>query len=146
MSGKNIRWIAPMWFWPTVLLGLAWNIFGISQFLSKVQQTAGSLMATGLTPQQAELYTTLPFWMDAAFAIGVFGGTLGCILLMLRLKSAIPIFVGSLGAYLVLFIGDATLGVFAAFGATQIAVLTAVVTIAAGLLWLSVEHFKPMTS
>jgi hypothetical protein len=37
-------------------------------------------------------------------------------------------------------------GVFAAFGPPQVAVLTAVVAVAAGLLWLSFNHFKPMTS
>jgi hypothetical protein len=135
-----------MWFWPAVLLGLVWNIFGISQFLSKVQQTVGSLMGGGLTLQQAELYAALPFWMDAAFAIGVFGGTLGCILLLLRSQSAITVLALSLVAYLVLFVGDVARGVFAAFGPPQVAVLTAVVAVAAGLLWLSFNHFKPMTS
>ena len=146
MNGQKILRTAPMWFWSALLLGLVWNIFGISQFLSKLQQTVGSLMGTGLTLQQAELYSALPFWMDAALATGVFGGTLGCILLLLRSQSAITVFALSLVAYLVLYIGDVTQGVFAALGAPQVAVLTVVVTIAEGLLRVPVNHFRPMAS
>lgn len=143
MSRENLRPALPKWFWPAAILGLAWNVFGIVQFLSKVQATVGSLMSNGLTKEQAQLYTTLPLWMDVSFAIGVFGGTIGSLFLIFRMQAAKVAFALSLAAYIVLYIGDITQGVFAAFGAPQVAVLTLVVAIAAGLQWVSVSQLKP---
>ncbi len=130
----------PEWFWLVSSLGLAWNLFGIFQFLPTVQGTVGSFMARGLTQYQAELYVSLPIWMTIAFAIGVFGGTIGAILLLLRMPLSKPVFTASLVAYIVLYIGDITQGVFVAFGFTQVAILTTVVAIAFGLLRLSTRY------
>jgi hypothetical protein len=98
-------------------------------------------MASGLTQPQATLYAALPWWMNTVFAIGVFGGTVGSVLLLLRKSIAIPVFVVSLVAYVILYIGDITQGVFAAFGTPQVVILSTVVAIAAALLWLAM-HFK----
>ena len=131
----------PIGFWAAAGLGLAWNLFGIYQFVSTAGGTVESLMASGLTKPQADLYVSLPLWLHAAFAIGVLGGTLGSLLLLSRKSWAVPVFVVSLLAYIVLYIGDIALGVFAAFGTPQVVILTAVVAIAIALLWLAV-HFK----
>jgi hypothetical protein len=131
----------PNWFWAAASLGLVWNLFGIYQFLSTAGGTVESLMAVGLTQPQAELYVTLPFWLHAAFALGVFGGTLGSVLLLLRKSICVPVFAASLVAYIVLYIGDITQGVFAAFGTPQVLILTTVVAIAAALLGLA-THLK----
>jgi len=146
MTEKNHRPALPRWFWPVAVLGLAWNVFGVVQFLSKVQGSVGSMMSSGLTKAQAELYASLPLWMDVCFALGVFGGTVGCVLLMARLQAAKVVFAASLAAYVVLYIGDITLGVFAAFGAPQVVVLTLVVAIAAGLQWVAVRLLKPVAA
>jgi hypothetical protein len=45
-------------------------------------------------------------------------------------------------AYLVLFVGDITEGVFAVFGAGQVAILSTVVAIAAGLYWFSRQSLR----
>lgn len=132
----------PAWFWAAAGLGLAWNLFGVYQFLSTAGGTVDTLMASGLTQPQATLYAALPWWMNAVFAIGVFGGTLGTVLLLLRKSITVPVFVVSLVAYIILYIGDITLGVFAAFGTPQVIILTTVVAIAAALLWLAVHCKK----
>jgi hypothetical protein len=93
-----------------------------------------------MTPEQAAVMLGYPAWMTAAFAIGVFGGTLGCILMLLRKRLAVLVLLVSLLAYIVLFVGDWTEGVFAALGSAQVIVLSAVVLIAAGL-WLLARHF-----
>ena len=67
----------------------------------------------------------------------VFGGLLGSVLLMLRNRVATPVFAASLAGYVVLYIGDITEGIFAVMGPPQVVVLTAVVLIAAALLWSS---------
>jgi hypothetical protein len=127
----------PRWFWVSAGLGLAWNAYGVVQYFGALRATAESLIAGGLTPEQAAVMTGYPAWMTAAFAIGVFAGLGGCVLLFLRNKAAVPVFAASLAGYVALFIGDITAGVFAAMGAPQVIVLSAVVAIAAVLLWLS---------
>lgn len=127
------------WFSAAALAGVAWNIFGIVQFAGAVRATPESLMASGLSPAQAAVMTGYPIWMTATFAIGVFGGTLGSALLFFRRRLAVPVLALSLLAYMALWTGDVIHGVFAAKGAQQVLILTAVVAIAAGLLWLAVR-------
>ncbi len=64
--------------------------------------------------------------MTIAFAVGVFGGALGCLLLLARRAIAVPVFALSLAGYLALYAGDILHGVFAAMGAPQVVVLTVV--------------------
>jgi hypothetical protein len=63
MNTTSSKSTVPKWFWPATLFGLAWNIFGIVQFLPTVQGTVGSFMAKGMTKEQTELYVGLPVWM-----------------------------------------------------------------------------------
>ncbi len=128
---------SPRWLPIVAALGLLWNIFGIFQFFASFGGSVEGLMQQGMTAEQATLYYGLPVWMTAAFAIGVFGGAIGCVLLWLRKPLAASVFALSLAAYIVLYAGDIALGVFAAFGLSQVAVLTLVVLIAAILLWVS---------
>lgn len=132
----------PKWFWIVTTLGLAWNVFGVIQFLATAQGTVGSLMSDGLTKEQAELYVGLPLWMTGAFAVGVFGGVIGCILLLLRMPAAKTVFGVSLAAYIILYIGDITQGVFTAFGLSQVVILSTVIAIALGLLWTAIRQLK----
>lgn len=134
---KRLSNALPNWFWVVAILGLAWNVFGVVQFLGSLKATRDSLVASGMTETQAQVMLTYPVWMTIAFAVGTFGGTIGTILLLLRKKLATPVFLVSLIAYIVLYIGDITEGVFAALGTPQITVLTVVVAIAIGLLLLS---------
>lgn len=127
----------PTWFWVAAVLGLAWNVFGVVQFLGSINPTAESLAARGMTPDQAAVYMSIPAWMNIAFAIGVFGGLIGSGLLLMRKSAARQVLLASLAGYIVLYIGDITHGVFAALGAPQIIILTIVVAIAAALLWLA---------
>lgn len=128
---------SPRWLPIAAALGLLWNLFGIFRFSASFGASVEGLMRQGMTAEQAALYHGLPVWMTAAFAVGVFGGAIGCVLLWLRKPAATAVFALSLCAYLVLYIGDIVLGVFAAFGPSQIAVLTLVVVIAAILFALS---------
>lgn len=134
---------AGRWLSAAALAGAAWNIFGIVQFAGAVRATPESLMASGLSAEQAAVMTGYPAWMTAAFAIGVFGGTLGSALLFVRHRLAVPVLALSLLAYVALWTGDLIHGVFAAMGAPQVLILTAVVAIAAGLLWLAVRAPAP---
>ncbi len=128
---------APLWMIAAAVGGIAWNIFGVVQFAGSVTATETDLIASGLTTDQAAVMTGYPTWMTLAFAIGVFCGLAGSVLLLLRRSTAKPVLLASLVAYVALWIGDAVHGVFAALGTQQVIILTTVVAIAAALLAVS---------
>lgn len=121
------------------MFGIAWNVFGVVQFLASLSATPESLAATGLTPTQIEVMLGYPTWMTVAFAVGVFGGLIGTLVLALKRTYSVLILAISLVAYILLYLGDITEGVFEAMGTPQVAVLTMVVLIAAGL-WYFARH------
>ena len=128
---------APYWLVAASLGGIAWNIFGAVQFAGSVTATEASLFASGLTAEQAAVMTGYPTWMTLAFAVGVFGGLAGSVLLLLRRAQARLVLAASLIAYIALWIGDLAHGVFAAMGTPQVVILTTVVAIAAALYAVS---------
>ena len=68
---------------------------GVMAYISQVSMTPEAIQA--LPQEQRALYESVPSWATAAFAIAVWGGTLACILLLLRTKLATIVFI--LSAY-----------------------------------------------
>ncbi len=91
----------PLWFWIVSVLALLWNLMGVFSYLS--QAYIGVEELEQMTQAQRELFEAQPAWVTGAFAIAVFGGTLGCIALLLRKKWAKPVFILSLLAVLAQF-------------------------------------------
>lgn len=123
----------PAWLWGTAGFGVLWNFYGICQFTGSLTSTGRAAMATGMTASQAQVYFSLPGWMTAAFAIGVFGGLLGSLTLAARRAVAVPVLAVSLFGYTGLFSGDLHFGVFDALPG-QLAILAFVVLFAVALL------------
>ena len=69
----------PKWFWVISGAALLWNLAGVAAFLGQMTMDPSSLPA-----EQMAFYETTPIWATIAFAVAVFGGTLGCIGLLLR--------------------------------------------------------------
>ncbi|MGW9685643.1 hypothetical protein [Flagellimonas sp. 2504JD1-5] len=84
----------PVWFWIVSVAALLWNIMGVMAYLGQAYTSVEQLEQ--MTQAQRELFEAQPAWVTAAFAIAVFGGTLGCIALLLRKKWAKPVFFISL--------------------------------------------------
>ncbi len=131
MSSQTIRNGKASWITAIAAVGILWNAFGIYQFAASFSQSSESLMRSGLTLMQAELYLSLPVWMDVAFGIGVFGGLMGSVALLLGRQLAVTILGASLAAYLVLFAGDAYYGLFAI--PSQFVILSFVIVISIAL-------------
>ena len=85
---------SPKWFWIVSVLALLWNIMGVMAYLKDAFMSVEDLEK--LTQAERLLYESQPAWATAAFAIAVWGGTLGCIALLLRKKWARPVFLISL--------------------------------------------------
>lgn len=70
------------WFKPLVVLAILWNGMGIYNFYAQLTISAENIAKLPV-PEQA-LMTDVPLWTTIAFAIGVFGGTLGSIGLLIQ--------------------------------------------------------------
>lgn len=73
-------------FWIISAIGLIWNLMGANQYIQQAYKTES--FKSMYTPEQLETINNMPTWATAAFAIAVFAGVLGCILLLLRKKQA----------------------------------------------------------
>lgn len=82
------------WFWVVAALALVWNIIGAMAYIAQVMMTPEAMEL--LSEEERTLIESTPAWATGAFAIAVWGGTLGCILLLMRKKFATPILVVSL--------------------------------------------------
>lgn len=84
----------PVWFWIVAVVALLWNALGIMAYLMRAYMTDEALAAL---PQEQQVYLqNQPAWYIGVFALAVFGGTLGSLLLLLRKALAYWIFVVSL--------------------------------------------------
>ena len=123
------------------ILALVWNALGVVTYLMSVTMSAETLAA--MPEAERALYTDIPVWVTAAYAIAVFGGTIASIALLMRKAWAVPVFVISLVAIIAqmshaLFM-SALIEVQGA-GAAVLPVL--IVVIAAFLVWYSMSAKK----
>lgn len=90
---------APWHLWLVGVLGLLWNAYGgYDYFMSKTRGDA-YLQSVGMTPEQIAHFNAMPSWMTVVWAVGVWGALLGAVLLLMRSRFAVPVFVASLVAY-----------------------------------------------
>ena len=89
----------PVWFWIVSIVALLWNLMGVMAYLGQAYMT--DEMKAGYTSDLLALMESTPAWVTAAFAIAVWGGLLGCIVLLLRRKLAKPVLMLSLIGILV---------------------------------------------
>ena len=79
-------------FWAIGAVALIWNIAGSVNF---VAQLNADQVATMPEAYRA-IIENRPAWATVAFAIAVFGGTLGCLLLLIRKSASLYVFIASL--------------------------------------------------
>jgi hypothetical protein len=78
-------------FWVISSIALVWNLMGVLNYLDQAFMTDKVLEV--LPKEQQILYQDVPAWVTAAFAIAVFSGTLGSLLLLLKKKIASTFFI-----------------------------------------------------
>lgn len=79
-------------FWVISVLALLWNLMGVISYLLYAFVTEE--MVADLPPEQkAEILIEHPSWLTALYALAVFDGLLGSILLLMRKKIAYYFFV-----------------------------------------------------
>jgi len=79
------------------ILGGLWSSIGVISFML-TQMNVEAVMSQ-FPPQQRAYFESFPLWAIAFWAIGVFGGVIGCLLLLLKSRLAFPVLLASaLGA------------------------------------------------
>jgi len=99
-SSRSSALRTPWHLWLVGLIGIPWNGFGVFDYVGTKLRGEAHLREFGLTDPQIAYMAAMPAWMTAAWAIGVFGGLIGAILLLMRKKLAVPVFALSLAAFL----------------------------------------------
>jgi hypothetical protein len=90
---------APWHLWVIGVVALLWNAIGAFDYL--MTETRNAAYMSAFTPEQLAYFYGFPWWVIATWAIAVWGGVLGSVLLLLRRRLAVPVFLVSLVAMVV---------------------------------------------
>ena len=72
----------PVWFWIVAGIAFIWNALGVNAYVETVTMTEEGFAA--MSAAERGLYENVPSWATAAFALAVWGGTIGSLGLLLR--------------------------------------------------------------
>ena len=78
---------APWHLWVIGIVGLLWNAMGAMDYV--MSKTKNEQYMAAFTAEQLEFFYGFPIWVNAAWAIAVWGSVIGTILLLLRKGSAV---------------------------------------------------------
>ena len=113
--------VVPKWFTVVAVLALIWNLMGVMAFIQDQSTTQ-----------------TTPILVTIAFALAVFGGTLGCLLLILKRALARLFLIISLISVLIqMFHAYLISNAWEVFGPGGAIMPVMVIIIAIYLVWLS---------
>ncbi len=120
----------PVHFWVVSGLSLVWNAFGAMDYV--LTQSGNAAYLANFTPEQRAHFDSFPTWMEAAWAIGVWGAVAGSLLLLLRNRHAVTAFALSLAGLAISTIWQI------AFSATPLASLfTAANWVMFAVIWIA---------
>ena len=130
---KSFYWIAGV--------ALIWNLLGVGAYLSQVTMSPDALNA--LPEAERALYENVPAWATAAFAIAVFGGAVGCLLLLLKKALATPVLIASLlGVVVQMYHAFFVANSIEVYGPGGMIMPIMVIVIAIFLVWYSMSAKK----
>jgi len=90
MNNKNVDRVH--WsFWVISIVALIWNVMGCINYFMQMNPDA----LAGYSEAARSLVEGRPVWATGAFAVAVFGGALGCLLLLIKMSAAYYVFIAS---------------------------------------------------
>ena len=131
----------PRSFWVLGAVATVWNLLGVATYLMSVTMSPTAIQA--MPEAERALYQNIPAWVTSSYAIAVFGGTIACVLLLLRKSWAVTLFALSLLAILLqmaytLFVSP----LLAVRGAAGAILPLCIIAAAVGLLWYARDARK----
>lgn len=100
----------PWHLWPVGVAATLWNAIGCYDYFMTETKGADYMRAAGMTDGQIAYVQHLPVWYIALWAIGVWGGLLGGVLLLLRKRLAVGVFLASCVAFVLTVVYSLGLG------------------------------------
>ncbi|MBA3666908.1 MAG: hypothetical protein H0W65_04200 [Sphingomonas sp.] len=88
----------PGWFWVAAVAVLLWEAVGCFMYVSQVTTDPATLPL-----DQRAMWAATPAWMIGAYAVAVWVGLIGAVLLLMRRRLAAPVLLVSLIAVVVQF-------------------------------------------
>lgn len=133
---------APAHVWVVGILSLLWNAFGCYDYLMTNLRNQAYL--SQFTADQVAYFGSLPGWLTAFWAIGVWGGLAGSILLLIRNRHAVLAYGLSLvGAIVGLGYQKFIANMPASLKAGMMGVMPwVIIAVAAFLLWYAMNSEK----
>jgi hypothetical protein len=123
----------PWHLWLIGIVGGLWSSMGVLSFL--LTQVNVEAVMSQFPPQQRAYFQSFPWWAVAFWALGVFGGVIGCLLLLLKNRVAFPVLIASVIGTTVSSLGGLfLLGGMEVMGETSDLALTVLPLIVAALL------------
>lgn len=89
----------PLHLWLVGVIGILWNAMGAFDYL--MTETENQQYLSEFTPEQLEFFLGFPAWVIFFWAIAVWGGVLGALLLLLRKRLATSVLLVSFFAMIV---------------------------------------------
>jgi hypothetical protein len=93
----------PWHLWLIGIIGGLWSSIGVVSFML-TQMNVEAVMSR-FPLQQREYFESFPLWAVTFWAIGVFGGVIGCLLLLLKNRLAFPVLLASVFGAIVTNLG-----------------------------------------
>ena len=122
-------------FWIIGIIALLWNASGIYAYLMQAYMTSEDLAK--MTDAEQLYFNNLPAWVMGAFALSVFAGFIGCLLLLFRKKWASLLLILSLIAVIGQFIYNFFIQNYMPVSGSNSIMPIIILLIAIGLVWFS---------
>jgi len=127
-SAGTVHWS----FWAIIIFMLIWNVMGCINFFVQMNPE----MVASYRENEQAIITGRPVWATVAFAIAVFGGALGCLLLLVKKSIAFYFFIASLLGVVVTIVHTLSIGIEFGIGEV-IGIIIAPLMVAVFLIWYS---------
>jgi cation transport ATPase len=125
----------PIWYWAISALALVWNALGVMAYLQQAFMSAEDFK--NLDPAQQDLLSSQPEWITAAFAIAVFAGLVGCVLLLIRKRLAVRMLLLSFAAVVAQYTGFYLEGYWQGLSGVTMTMPVLIPVVALGLIFFA---------
>lgn len=96
--------VTPRHLWIVGIIAVLWNLMGALDYT--MMETKNAWYLGNFSPEQVAFYQNYPAWMVAFWALAVWGGLLGSVLLLMRKKLAVNVFLVSFICMLVSMVSN----------------------------------------
>lgn len=93
-ESQNTSESTPWHLWVIGVVSLLWSAMGAMDYL--MTQTRNEAYMSSFSPEQIAYFYSFPTWVVSAWALAVWGGVLGAVLLLTRRRFAVPVYLVSL--------------------------------------------------